>query len=271
VANTRNIASDLELRILAVNEAMAGYPGMPATQKQLAVSAFVGASDDAVKATQLNRLIKGTRSASPEQLHSIHHALKLHELDLAFDLNLWRMPFAPDTLGERVREHREARAIEPILARVAGERPIFGFERERARVFTPNGQADPETVDTLPSITFADGEHVHIWVKPPIDGYLKLISLENRNAIGLDAHFEIGTKKFRKGERVVLNRSFVPRAQPPHGVFVAVMQAERFGPDWPKDHNDKQPMSEARCAELIRGARPNLRFWAHRVFVQGEV
>jgi hypothetical protein len=72
--------NDLEPRIEAVLNAMAGYPELPPSLRALA---FLVCDGDAAPHT-FNKLAKGANAASSDTLYRLHHALRLHEIDLPF-------------------------------------------------------------------------------------------------------------------------------------------------------------------------------------------
>ncbi len=257
--------SDLEARIDAVRRAMAGYPGLPPSQRALA---FLVCTGDAAPQT-FNKIVKGVNAPSTDALHSLHHALRLHEIGLEFDVRLWKLPYTAENLAASVREHRAAKAHEPLIARVTGRLPLFGFEVNRARVFAPIEDAGPRYVDPFPRTAFRKGENVRVWIHAAIDGYVKLVSLEKGDAIGLDSYFALSHKKFRQGDRLTLQPAFKAQPDPPDALFVAIMQPERFQPPWPTHHQGHR-MSETQFAELLRALPGNSPIWAHRVFVAGE-
>ena len=88
---------------------------------------------------------------------------------------------------------------------MAGSLPLFGFEICTFHVFS--GQEKKQVVnvprDPLPRTAFCDGEKVSIWVKPPINGFLKLLPIENGDVIGFDISLALTHRRFQAGKRVV--------------------------------------------------------------------
>jgi len=262
--STAKRKSDLELRLDAVLTEMAGYPGTPPTQRALAFLVCDGTSAPQT----FNKIVKGVNTASRDVLYALHHALRLQEIGVAFDVGLWRPPYTTEALKACVRQHRQAKAHEPIITRVTGRLALFGFNVYRSRVFVPLEDKGPSYADPLPRTAFREGEEVQVWIDAPIDGYVKLMSIEKSDIIGLDTYFGLSHKRFCKGERVTLEPAFRVQPDPAEALFVAIMQPQRYGPSWPTDHRGPH-MSEAQLAELARSLPIDTPIWAHRVFVIG--
>jgi hypothetical protein len=252
---------DLSSRLEAVRAALAGFPGAPKTQRQIAQ---VMGLDPA----NFNNMLSGKRPCSIASLARLHQVLRLEGLGLDFDTAFWTEGRDGEAT-ERVRQARGGDVIDVISSHMATT-PFFEFvsDTPNALIFADvahGTQPWPDIVQRPATV----GAALVPEVTAPIDGVLKFVCVEGGEAIGLDAYFGLTHLRLRNGVRRRLDRGFSVKARPPEALFVALMTPDPLGPEWPTRHEAAARLSPVAFAELLRttlSARGDIQIAAIRLF-----
>jgi transcriptional regulator with XRE-family HTH domain len=253
--------ANMSSRLQAVRMALAGFPGAPRTQRQIAQAMGLDPAN-------FNHMLSGRRPFTPATLARLHQVLRLESLGVEFDIEFW----TEATDGEMVARIKAARGgdlADAIASRLAAT-PFFEFvsDAPNALIFTDvdSGAHPWPAIAQKPAKV---GATLVLEVAPPMDGLLKLVCVEGGEAIGLDAYFGLTHHKLRHGVQKRFARSFSVRAHPPEALFVALMSPEPFGPEWPTRDEPAARLSSRAFAELVRttlAMRPDIQVAATRLF-----
>lgn len=240
--STRPVQTEFKTRVLAAMEALEGYPGAPVTLGQLA-------DDAGVSPPNLASALSLRRTMTWSALRRLHRALKLDALGL--DVEVWDAAADdPRRLAAMILERRRGDPVEIAMAH-ASPAPILDVMAAGSfmGVRPMRSAGEPRR----PGLAVYPGQSLSISLKPPIDGFIKLICREGADFFSLDSQLNLSRKRFRAGAEVVIEQAIdVEPGYYGETVFIALAAAEPFDGAWPRGYDAGEVVSRETCADLFR-------------------